>query len=76
MPNYYHRCGGLQLPHQQRGAAAEARRSPLLVRWPEGAARMLVVWLLYVISFLFQALQIIDFTWILHDGAVVSLSSS
>ena len=37
---------------------------------------MLVVWLPYVISFLFQALQIIDFTWILHDGAVVSLISS
>ena len=37
---------------------------------------MLVVWLPYVISFLFQALQIINFTWILHDGAVVSLSSS
>ena len=37
---------------------------------------MLVVWLPYVISFLFQALQMIDFTWILHDGAVVSLISS
>ena len=49
---------------------------PLLVQWPEAAAPMLVVWLPYVISFLFQALQIINFTWILHDGAFFSLSSS
>ena len=32
---------------------------------------MLVVWLPNVIRFLFQALQIINLTWILHDGAVV-----
>ena len=43
---------------------------------PEGAAPMLVVWLPHVISFLFQALQIINFTWILHDGAVVCHISS
>ena len=39
----------------------------------EAAAPMLVVWLPHVIRFLFQALQIINLTWILHDGAVVGL---
>ena len=37
---------------------------------------MLVVWLPHVISFLFQALQSINFTGVLHDGAVVCLLSS
>ena len=46
------------------------------MRWPEAAALMLVVWLPYAVSFLLQALQITNFTSILHDGAVVRLSSS
>ena len=58
------------------GRRPKAAAPPLLVRRPEAAAPMLVVWLPYVVSFLFQALQTINFIWILHDGAVVSLSSS
>ena len=65
--------------HSRIGAAASGRRTNKGGRRPSAAAPlcwfpMLVVWLPYVISFLFQALQIINLTWILHDGAFVSLS--